>query len=102
MTLVALHTFAPEGSPEGNVALGSVANVSGHPPIRCRALAFKTRICSSELGEKGRKTHRDVAVGLDLVDPEGFLHEGACPAQQLLQLPESEGSHLRKRTPPGC
>lgn len=39
-------------------------------------------------------THSDVAVGLDLVDPEALLHQAAGSAQQLFELAQREGPHL--------
>lgn len=40
-------------------------------------------------------THSNVAVRLDLIDPEAFLDQGARSAQQLFELPEGERPHLR-------
>lgn len=40
-------------------------------------------------------THGDVAVRLDLVDPEALLHQAAGPAQQLFELAQREGPHLQ-------
>lgn len=39
-------------------------------------------------------THCDVAVRLDLVDPEALLHHTARSVQQLFELAQGEGSHL--------
>lgn len=44
------------------------------------------------------ETYGDIAVRLDLVNPEAVLHQGACSAEQLLQLPQSERPHLNKTT----
>lgn len=45
-------------------------------------------------GWEGAATHSNVAVRLDLIDPEAFLHQGARSAQQFFELPEGERSHL--------
>lgn len=42
------------------------------------------------------ETHGDVAVRLDLIDPEAFLHQGSRPAQQLFELAEGERPHLHQ------
>lgn len=42
-------------------------------------------------------TYSDVAVGLDLIDPEAVLHQRSSSAEQLLQLSECERPHLNKR-----
>lgn len=42
-------------------------------------------------------THGDIAVRLDLVDPEALLHQAAGSAQQLFELAQREGPHLRGR-----
>lgn len=43
--------------------------------------------------------YRDVAVRLDLVDPETLFHHTSCPVQQLLQLQQGKGSYLRNKEP---
>lgn len=45
-------------------------------------------------GTDGGVTHSNVAVGLDLIDPEALLDQGARPAQQFFELPEGERPHL--------
>lgn len=40
-------------------------------------------------------THSNVAVRLDLIDPEALLDQGARPAEQFFELPEGERSHLQ-------
>lgn len=39
-------------------------------------------------------THSNVAVRLDLIDPEAFINQGARSAEQFFELPEGERSHL--------
>lgn len=43
-------------------------------------------------------THGDVAVRLDLVDPETLLHQAAGSTQQLFELAQREGPHLEDAT----
>lgn len=40
-------------------------------------------------------THGDVAVRLDLVNPEALLHQAAGSAQKLFELAQREWPHLR-------
>lgn len=45
--------------------------------------------------DRGRaETHSNVAVRLDLIDPEAFINQGARSAEQFFELPEGERSHL--------
>lgn len=39
-------------------------------------------------------THSNVAVRLDLIDPEAFINQGARSAEQFFELPKGERSHL--------
>lgn len=41
-------------------------------------------------------TYCDVAVRLDLVDPETLLQHSSCPVQQLLEMQQGKGSDLKK------
>lgn len=41
-------------------------------------------------------THGDVAVRLDLVNPEALLHQVAGSAQKLFELAQREGPHLEQ------
>lgn len=50
------------------------------------------------LSERRVATYGDVAVRFDLVNPEAVLHQGARPAKQLLQLPQSERPHLHNQS----
>lgn len=42
----------------------------------------------------GSKTHSDITVRLDLVNPESILQDRACSVEQLLELTQSEWTNL--------